>query len=42
MCWLAGVLQVFSLYNEAREFINEAESRYDCQDFHVSSVLSQP
>lgn len=28
--------QVFSLYNEAREFIQEAEASYDCQDFHVS------
>eukprot|EP00198_Chlamydomonas_reinhardtii_P007590 XP_001696927.1 predicted protein [Chlamydomonas reinhardtii] len=26
--------EVFSLYNEAREFIQEAEASYDCQDFH--------
>ncbi|GFR43751.1 hypothetical protein Agub_g4863 [Astrephomene gubernaculifera] len=26
--------EVFSYYNEAREYIKEAESRYDCQDFH--------
>ncbi|KXZ52846.1 hypothetical protein GPECTOR_8g229 [Gonium pectorale] len=26
--------EVFSLYNEAREFVKEAEARYDCQDFH--------
>ncbi|GIL46677.1 hypothetical protein Vafri_3606 [Volvox africanus] len=26
--------EVFSLYNDAREYIKEAESHYDCQDFH--------